>query len=42
MLGLKADGLANKDQFTNTPQMAVGEEIKARHFPAGSGDPSTS
>ncbi|MDG4809536.1 MMPL family transporter [Micromonospora sp. WMMD1120] len=39
MLGLRADGLANKDQFTNKPQMAVGEEVKARHFPAGSGDP---
>ncbi|MFE4634040.1 MMPL family transporter [Streptomyces sp. NPDC056773] len=39
MLGLKADGLANKDQFTNTPQMAVGERIRSEHFPAGSGDP---
>lgn len=39
VLGLKADGLANKDQFTNTPQMAVGEKIRAEHFPAGSGDP---
>ncbi|MGW2541237.1 MMPL family transporter [Kitasatospora sp. NPDC001574] len=37
--GLKADGLSNKDQFTNTPQMAVGEEIRSGHFPAGSGDP---
>ncbi|MFF9028439.1 MMPL family transporter [Streptomyces iakyrus] len=37
--GLKADGLSNKDQFTNKPQMAVGEEIQAEHFPAGSGDP---
>jgi RND superfamily putative drug exporter len=39
VFGLKADGLSNKDQFTNRPQMAVGEEIKSRHFPAGSGDP---
>ncbi|MCY0925827.1 MMPL family transporter [Streptomyces sp. H27-H1] len=39
VLGLKADGLANKDQFTNTPQMAVGEKIQTEHFPAGSGDP---
>lgn len=39
VLGLKADGLANKDQFTNTPQMAVGEQIQSEHFPAGSGDP---
>ncbi|WP_333767356.1 MMPL family transporter [Streptomyces sp. IBSBF 2435] len=38
-LGLDASGLANKDQFTNTPQMAVGEDIRAEHFPAGSGDP---
>ncbi|MEU2283404.1 MMPL family transporter [Streptomyces sp. NPDC013178] len=39
MFGLRADGLANKDQFTDRPQMAVGEEIQSRHFPAGSGDP---
>jgi RND superfamily putative drug exporter len=39
VLGLKADGLSDKDQFTNKPQMAVGEEIQAKHFPAGSGDP---
>ncbi|GAA3388507.1 MMPL family transporter [Cryptosporangium minutisporangium] len=39
VIGLKADGLANSDQFTNEPQMAVGEQIQSRHFPAGSGDP---
>lgn len=39
VFGLKADGLSSKDQFTGTPQTAVGEEIQARHFPAGSGDP---
>ncbi len=39
VFGLKADGLSSKDQFTNRPQMAVGEEIQSRHFPAGSGDP---
>lgn len=39
VFGLRADGLANKDQFTNEPQMAVGEQIQSRHFPAGSGDP---
>ncbi|MEV5641513.1 MMPL family transporter [Streptomyces flaveolus] len=38
-LGLDASGLSNKDQFTNKPQMAVGEEVRAAHFPAGSGDP---
>ncbi|MFD7441844.1 MMPL family transporter [Streptomyces sp. NPDC059909] len=39
VFGLKADGLSNKDQFTDKPQMSVGEEIQSRHFPAGSGDP---
>ncbi|MFG2133870.1 MMPL family transporter [Streptomyces sp. NPDC048751] len=39
VFGLRADGLANKDQFTDEPQMAVGEQIQSRHFPAGSGDP---
>ncbi|MEU9403493.1 MMPL family transporter [Streptomyces sp. NPDC048242] len=39
VFGLKADGLADTAQFTGKPQMAVGEEIRARHFPAGSGDP---
>ncbi|MFC7549625.1 MMPL family transporter [Plantactinospora sp. GCM10030261] len=39
VLGLKADGLSNRDQFTGKPQMAVGEDILSRHFPAGSGDP---
>ncbi|MFI1703160.1 MMPL family transporter [Streptomyces griseoruber] len=39
MLALRADGLAGKDQFTGRPQTVVGEEIRARHFPAGSGDP---
>ncbi|WP_327292721.1 MMPL family transporter [Streptomyces sp. NBC_01198] len=38
-LGLDASGLANKDQFTDKPQMAVGEELRAEHFPAGAGDP---
>ncbi|MEV5573356.1 MMPL family transporter [Spirillospora sp. NPDC052269] len=39
VVGLKADGLSSTDQFTNKPPMAVGQEIQARHFPAGSGDP---
>ncbi|GHI03281.1 putative membrane protein ActII-3 [Streptomyces cellostaticus] len=39
VFGLKADGLSDTDQFTDKPQMAVGEEIQSRHFPAGSGDP---
>ena len=39
LLDLRADGLSNEGQFTNRPQMAIGQEIQARHFPAGSGDP---
>lgn len=39
VFGLKADGLSNKDQFTGTPQTAVGERIQSEHFPAGAGDP---
>jgi RND superfamily putative drug exporter len=39
VIGLKADGVSSKDQFTNKPAAAVGEEIQTRHFPAGSGDP---
>jgi RND superfamily putative drug exporter len=39
VIGLKADGISSKDQFTNKPETVVGEEIQARHFPAGSGDP---
>ncbi|SDE32795.1 MMPL family transporter [Glycomyces harbinensis] len=39
LIGLKADGLANRDQFTDEPQMAVGQDIQAEHFPAGAGDP---
>ncbi|MFI0739422.1 MMPL family transporter [Streptomyces sp. NPDC021100] len=38
-LGLDASGLSNKDQFTGKPQVAVAEEIRAAHFPAGAGDP---
>jgi RND superfamily putative drug exporter len=37
--GLKADGLANKDAFIGKPDSVVGEEVLARHFPAGSGQP---
>jgi len=38
-VGLRADGLASSEQFTDRPPTVVGEEIQARHFPAGSGDP---
>ncbi|MDR3084173.1 MAG: MMPL family transporter [Streptomyces sp.] len=39
VVGFKADGLSSTDQFTDKPQMAIGQEIQARHFPAGAGDP---
>jgi RND superfamily putative drug exporter len=37
--GLKADGIPSSGQFTTETQAVVGEQIQARHFPAGSGDP---
>jgi RND superfamily putative drug exporter len=37
--GLKADGIPSSGQFTTTTQAVAGEQIQARHFPAGSGDP---
>jgi RND superfamily putative drug exporter len=36
---LNATGLTNKESFRGTPQAVVGEEVLARHFPAGSGTP---
>jgi RND superfamily putative drug exporter len=36
---LNAVGLQNKDAFYNTPDSVVGEQVLARHFPAGSGQP---
>jgi len=39
VFGLKAHGVSNKDDFTKKPQMAIGAEIQAEHFPAGAGDP---
>ncbi|KOU63463.1 membrane protein [Streptomyces sp. MMG1533] len=36
---LNADGLQQKDGFKSRPESVVGEEILARHFPAGSGEP---
>ncbi|MCX9193764.1 hypothetical protein C3Y87_20765 [Carbonactinospora thermoautotrophica] len=36
---LKAEGLANKDSFIGKPDSVVGEEVLARHFPAGVGQP---
>ncbi len=37
---LKADGLSNAGQFVDKPDSVVGEEVMARHFPAGSGSPA--
>ncbi|EWT02602.1 membrane protein [Intrasporangium oryzae NRRL B-24470] len=39
ILQLNAVGLQNKDSFYNKPESVVGEEILARHFPAGAGSP---
>jgi len=37
--GLKADGLSNAGQFTNTPPSITGAQVVAAHFPAGAGSP---
>ena len=39
ILQLNANGLKNKDAFYGKPDSVVGEEVLARHFPAGSGQP---
>jgi RND superfamily putative drug exporter len=39
VLQLNAVGLENKDAFYGTPDSVVGEQVLARHFPAGSGQP---
>ncbi|WP_235530631.1 MMPL family transporter [Phycicoccus sp. Root563] len=36
---LNAVGLQNKDAFYGTPESVVGEQVLARHFPAGAGSP---
>lgn len=36
---LNAVGLQNKDAFYTTPESVIGEEVLAKHFPAGSGSP---
>jgi len=36
---LNAVGLENKDSFYGTPDSVVGEQVLAKHFPAGSGQP---
>jgi RND superfamily putative drug exporter len=37
--GLHADGLTEKQSFTTTVPSVTGEEVLARHFPAGAGSP---
>ena len=39
LTGLKADGLQSKDGFRTKPEAVTGEQVLARHFPAGAGDP---
>jgi putative drug exporter of the RND superfamily len=39
LIGLHATGLTNKQSFRGHPDSVVGEQVLARHFPAGSGDP---
>src|SRR6476661_4534322 len=39
ILQLNALGLQNKDAFYGTPESVVGEQVLARHFPAGAGSP---
>ena len=39
LFALQADGLAQADTFTNTPDSVVGQRIQDRYFPAGGGQP---
>ena len=39
ILGLHANGLTEKQSFRGTPSSIVGQEVLARHFPAGLGSP---
>ena len=39
VLQLNAVGLQNKDSYYTTPPSVVGEQIVAKHFPAGGGSP---
>ena len=39
VLQLNAVGLSNKDSYYTTPPSVIGEEIAAKHFPAGAGSP---
>jgi putative drug exporter of the RND superfamily len=39
LLQLRADGISNADAFTGKPDSITGQEVSARYFPAGTGDP---
>jgi putative drug exporter of the RND superfamily len=39
LTGLEANGLQGKDSFRTKPESVAGEEVLARHFPAGEGSP---
>ncbi|WP_330303156.1 MULTISPECIES: MMPL family transporter [unclassified Streptomyces] len=39
LLQIHAQGIGNADAFTGRPDSIVGQEVSARYFPAGSGDP---
>ncbi|MFF5158629.1 MMPL family transporter [Streptomyces sp. NPDC000348] len=36
---MRAEGISNAEAFTDKPDSIVGQELSARYFPAGSGDP---
>ncbi|MEU3937091.1 MMPL family transporter [Streptomyces sp. NPDC029044] len=39
LIQLRAEGIGNADAFTGEPDSITGQEVSARYFPAGSGDP---
>ncbi|MBR8640703.1 MMPL family transporter [Streptomyces tuirus] len=39
LIQLRAEGISNADAFTGKPDSIVGQEVSARYFPAGSGNP---
>jgi RND superfamily putative drug exporter len=39
LTGLDANGLQGKDSFRTEPDAVTGEQVLARHFPAGAGNP---
>ncbi|MEU5045442.1 MMPL family transporter [Streptomyces griseorubiginosus] len=39
LVQLRAEGISNADAFTGKPDSITGQEVSAKYFPAGSGDP---